>query len=179
MSPSPGSSLPILAHIFSSPKKKDRGHSAENARNANIQQCRRNKKRTICVFKCWLSCQVASSSEALCGHFTCKKNPSTLQRRRGARSLFCLLFLRPVAPKQCPSKLSYVFFVAHRRNMSSKRNFVVTERCFIVGGTEKRPRRTLLVEVMTPHVHGLTSVASSNRPGVNRNGPYGSTEHLT
>ena len=50
--------------------------------------------------------------------------------------------MRLVAQKRFPSKypsncaMSYVFFVSHRRNMSGKRIFVVTERCIF--GTEKR-----------------------------------------
>ena len=61
------------------------------------------------------------------------KKQSTIQRHRGARS-----FLRLVAQKRYPSKWRHFLcsLVSHRRNMSGKRFFVVTERC-ILGGPKK------------------------------------------
>ena len=54
-----------------------------------------NRKRSICVFKCWLICQLASF-EAL---QSLENKPSTTQSHRGARSLF----LRLVVPTRYPS----------------------------------------------------------------------------
>ena len=56
----------------------------------------KKQKRTICVFKCWLNCQLAPF-EAL----RSLEQPSTIQRHRGARSLFLRLvvFIASLQPK--------------------------------------------------------------------------------
>ena len=73
------------------------------------------------------------------------KKTSTIQPHRGVRSLFCVSSHK----KRYPSKFRnfLCFLVSHRRNMSGKRIFVVTERCIFLGqkkGTtsSSRARRT-------------------------------------
>ena len=96
------------------------------------------QKRTICVFKCWLNCQLASV-EALP---VTQKEPSTIQRRRGARSLFCVQSCKnDIRRNWVPSMLSRITSDKHVpiKNLG----WVVTELC-IFGGSKKRPRRTSL-----------------------------------
>ena len=81
------------------------GRNAKNNNNTTIQQCWRNKKRTIYVFKCWLNCQLASCEALL----SFEKKTSTIQRHRGARSLF----LRVVVQNRYPSNLGNVHVFSH------------------------------------------------------------------
>ena len=90
--------------------KKTRGHSAE-MRKAHENTTVLNKhKRT---FTCWLICQVATF-EAL--RLLEKKKTWTIQRHRGAASLF----LRLVVQKRYPSTLGncLCFLKSHRTDMS-------------------------------------------------------------
>ena len=59
-------------------------------------------KRTVCASKCWLSCQLASFEALL----SLEKKPSTVQRHRGPRSLFCVLSHKNEIRQNCV--ISYV-----------------------------------------------------------------------
>ena len=68
-----------------------RGALGQNEKKKKTRKCNiveETKKRTICVFKFWLNCQLASFEALLSPD---KKNPSTIQRHREARSLVCVL----------------------------------------------------------------------------------------
>ena len=92
--------------------------------------------RTICVFKCWLDCLLASF-EALLSLEKAIDEPTP--------SWSAVPFLASCRTKTTSVKLCtfLCFSSSHRRNMSGKRIFVVTERC-IIWRTKKRPRRTSL-----------------------------------
>ena len=96
-----------------------------------------SKKRTICVFRCWLNCQYRHPLK-LCCHLKKTINHPT-------PSWSAVPYLRLIAQKRYPSKLRNFrcFLVSHRKNISGKRIFVVTERC-IFWDQKKRPRRTSL-----------------------------------
>ena len=79
------------------------------------------QKPTICVFECWLDCQL-TPFEALRSLFFLKKK--NIDDPTPSWST--------VPPLRFPS----FFFVLHR-NMSGERMFVVTERC-ILGGPKKK-----------------------------------------
>ena len=67
-------------------KKKKRGIFGRHAKTRENTTVLKKQKHTICVFKCWLNCQLASSK--FCGYL---KKPSRIQPHRGARSFFCVL----------------------------------------------------------------------------------------
>ena len=96
----------------------------------------KQKTCTVCVFKCWLNCQLASFEALL----SCRLKKSQRPNAIVERSPF---FVSCRTQKQYPSKLRNLLclLVSHRTNLSGKRILVVTERC-IFFGTGKGPQRT-------------------------------------
>ena len=94
--------------------------------------------RNACVLKCWRNCQLASFEALL----SVEKKPSTIQRHRGARSLFA-----SCRKKRYPSNLSnFHVFTYHIgqtclvKEIVWSRNCVVSERCIFLGPNTVRPK---------------------------------------
>ena len=130
----------FTVHVVASPAtiftKKTGGAFGRNAKKHENTTVLNKQKRTLCVFKCWLNCQMASCEALLSLE---KKKTSPIQRHHAARSLFASCRTKPDVRQNYV--ISSVFFVSHRKNMIGKRNVVVTERCIFLG-QKKRPRRT-------------------------------------
>ena len=82
----------------------------------------KKQKRAICIFKCWLNCQWASV-DALLSLEKTVDDPTP--------PWSAVLFFASCRTKAISVKFAVMFFVSHRRNMSGKIIFVVTERCKI------------------------------------------------
>ena len=87
------------------------------------------QKRTICVFKGWLNCQIGIALK-LCCHM---KKSSTIQRHRGARSYKNGIRQNFV--------ISYVFSYHIGGTCLVKEIFVVTERCVFFFGVDQKTVR--------------------------------------
>ena len=79
----------------------------------------------------------------LCGHL---KKPSTIQRHRGARSLFASCRTKAISVKMCKFPC---FLVSHRTNMSRKNVLVVTERCIFSNAATHIPVSSTLMHAST------------------------------
>ena len=84
----PSISLPTLPHISS--KTKTRVHSTEVQKHDNTTV--NQQKRTICVLKCWLNCQVASF-EALLSHEAVPFLRLDVQKRHPVNMMYFVCFL--------------------------------------------------------------------------------------
>ena len=71
------------------------------------------------------------------------------------------------------------FFVSHRRNMSGKRMFVVTERCFFFGRGGEGDQKKAATHIPTPNLHGWvhsnTRAGTGMRQNVSRTGAWTDT----
>ena len=114
-------SLPILPQISQNNERNIRPKCKKKTKHTAVLN---KQKRTIGEFKCWLNCQLASF-EAL---RSLEKNHRQSNAIAERGPFFASCRTKTISVKL---RIFLGFFVSHRRNMSGKRVFVVTERCFV------------------------------------------------
>ena len=129
----PGISLPILPQISS--KKKREGHSSEMQKKEHEHTTVLNKqKRTICVFKCWLTCQLASF-EALRSLEKTIDDPTP----SWSAVLFCVLSHRNDIRQK---KRNFLCVSCHIGGTCPVKEFSGSRNGAFFWDQKKRPRRT-------------------------------------